>query len=108
MRRTYPTDLSDAEWSCLEPHLPTPKATRRPRVYPLREIIDAIFYVLRSGFSWRLLPPVCGYDPTDGKEVSPCSAVFGRILRDVRGHGFAPVRLGPGPTLSNNALSRVL
>jgi putative transposase len=56
MRTTYPTDLSDAEWDCLEPHLPTPKATGRPRVYPLREIIDAIFYVVRSGCSWRLVP----------------------------------------------------
>src|ERR687897_2029288 len=56
MRTTYPTDLSDAEWGCLEPHLPAPKATGRPRVYPLREIINAIFYVVRSGCSWRLLP----------------------------------------------------
>jgi putative transposase len=56
MRSTYPTDLSDAEWGCLEPHLPTPKATGRPRVYPLREILNAIFYVVRSGCSWRLLP----------------------------------------------------
>jgi putative transposase len=56
MRRTYPTDLSDAEWGCLEPLLPVPKATGRPRIYPLREIINAIFYVVRSGCSWRLLP----------------------------------------------------
>jgi putative transposase len=56
MRTTYPTDLTDAEWSCLEPHLPTPKATGRPRIYPLREILNAIFYVVRSGCSWRLLP----------------------------------------------------
>jgi putative transposase len=56
MRRKYPTDLTDAEWSCLEPHLPAPKATGRPRVYPTREILNAIFYVLRSGCSWRLLP----------------------------------------------------
>ena len=56
MRRTYPTDLSDAEWSCLEPYLPAPKSTGRPRVYPLREILNAVFYVVRSGRSWRLLP----------------------------------------------------
>ena len=56
MRTTYPTDLSDAEWGCLEPHLPAPKATGRPRVYPSREIINAIFCVVRSGCSWRLLP----------------------------------------------------
>jgi putative transposase len=56
MRREYQTDLSDAEWSCIEPHVPLPKAPERPRVHPLREILDAVFYVLRSGCAWRLLP----------------------------------------------------
>jgi putative transposase len=56
MRRAYQSDLSDAEWSCLEPHLPAPKATGRPRIYTLREILDAIFYVLKGGCAWRLLP----------------------------------------------------
>jgi len=56
MRKAYQTDLSDAEWSCLEPHLRAPKADGRPRLYPLREIFDAIFYVVRSGCAWRLLP----------------------------------------------------
>jgi putative transposase len=56
MRKTYPTDLSDAEWECVEPHLPTPKAPGRPRIHPLREILDAIFYIVRSGCAWRLLP----------------------------------------------------
>jgi putative transposase len=56
MRKRYPTDLSDAEWAYLEPYLPAPKSTGRPRVYPLREILNAIFYVVRSGCSWRLLP----------------------------------------------------
>jgi putative transposase len=56
MRRAYQSDLSDAEWSCLEPHIPAPKATGRPRIYPLREIINAIFYLLRCGCSRRLLP----------------------------------------------------
>jgi putative transposase len=57
MRRAYQTDLSDAEWSYIEPHLPTTKAPGRPRVHTLREITDAIFYiVVRSGCAWRLLP----------------------------------------------------
>jgi putative transposase len=56
MRRAYQTDLSDAEWSYVEPHLPTPKAPGRPRLHPLREILDAIFYIARSGCAWRLLP----------------------------------------------------
>src|SRR3954453_421340 len=58
MRRAYQTDLSDAEWFYLEPQLPAPKAPGRPRVHPLREILDAIFYIVRSGCAWRLLPHV--------------------------------------------------
>jgi putative transposase len=56
MRKAYQTDLSDAEWSYVEPHLPAPKAPGRPRLHPLREILDAVFYVLKSGCQWRLLP----------------------------------------------------
>ena len=56
MRRAYQSDLSDAEWGCLEPHLPAPKANGRPRLHGPREILDAILYVLRSGCAWRLLP----------------------------------------------------
>jgi putative transposase len=57
MRRAYQSDLSaDADWSCLAGHLPAPKAEGRPRLHGLREITDAIFYVLKSGCAWRLLP----------------------------------------------------
>src|SRR5919199_6036327 len=56
MRTAYSTDLSDVEWSYLEPYLPPPKATGRPRFHHTREILDAIFYVLKSGCAWRLLP----------------------------------------------------
>src|SRR5919199_5669832 len=56
MRKTYPTDLSDAQWTHLRSYLPTPKAQGRPRAYSLRDIFDAIFYVLKSGCPWRLLP----------------------------------------------------
>jgi putative transposase len=56
MRKTYQTDLSDSEWARIEPHLPVPKAPGRPRVHPPREILNAIFYIVRSGCAWRLLP----------------------------------------------------
>jgi putative transposase len=52
----YSTDLSDAEWAVLEPHLPQPQARGRPRLHSVREILNAIFYILRSGCAWRLLP----------------------------------------------------
>jgi putative transposase len=56
MRNAYQTDLSDAEWFYIEPHLPTSNAPGRLRVHTLREILDAIFYIVRSGCAWRLLP----------------------------------------------------
>jgi len=55
-REPYPSDLSDAEYQKIEPHLPKPKTNRgRKRVYPLREILNSIFYVLRTGCAWRML-----------------------------------------------------
>jgi putative transposase len=54
--KRYPTDLSDAEWSLLKPHLPAPKRRGRPRVHSPREILNAVFYVLKTGCQWRMLP----------------------------------------------------
>ncbi len=53
---TYATDLSDAEWMILEPLLPPARPGGRPRTWPMRTITDGIFYVVRSGCQWRLLP----------------------------------------------------
>jgi transposase len=52
----YQTDLTDAEWRVIAPHLPKPSATGRPREWPMREIINGIFHVTRAGCPWRLLP----------------------------------------------------
>ena len=52
----YPTDLSNEEWRCVRPHLPEPALQGRPRLHGLRAILDAVFYVLKSGCPWRLLP----------------------------------------------------
>jgi putative transposase len=56
MKTSYSTDLTDAEWGFLEPHVPAPSRRGRPRVHAARRILDAVFYVLRSGCPWRLLP----------------------------------------------------
>ena len=52
----YETDLTDAEWAVIEPLLPEPNERGRPQKWPPREIMKAIFYVLRGGVAWRLLP----------------------------------------------------
>ena len=52
----YASDLSDAEWTLIEPHMPPSKALGRPRTTDLREVVNAILYLLRSGCPWRLLP----------------------------------------------------
>jgi putative transposase len=52
----YPTDLSDDEWLCISPHLPEHARRGRPRIHGLRPILDAVFYVLKSGCPWRMLP----------------------------------------------------
>ena len=55
--QAYPTDLNDSEWQIIEQYLPKPKTKRgRPREHPWREILDAIFYIVRSGCAWSLLP----------------------------------------------------
>jgi putative transposase len=56
MRKTYATDLSDGEWACLRARLPELPRTVRMRAHALRDVFDAIFYVLRSGCPWRMLP----------------------------------------------------
>ncbi len=52
----YPSDLIDSEWLLLQPLLPPPAKRGHPRVRDLREILNGIFYLLRSGCAWRMLP----------------------------------------------------
>jgi putative transposase len=52
----YPTDLTDKEWFVIEPLLPVTNKPGRPRKYTLRAILNAVFYVLRTGCQWRCLP----------------------------------------------------
>jgi putative transposase len=70
-RHAYPTDLSDAEFALVEPHLPLPKPVGRPRHHAQREILDAIWYVVRTGCQWRLLP----------REFPPWPTVYSGVRR---------------------------
>jgi len=52
----YPSDVADDEWTLVEPLIPPARRGGRPRKVDLREVLDAIFYVLATGCQWRALP----------------------------------------------------
>jgi len=56
----YPSDLTDVQWEQLEPLLRRERGSRhaggRPRKYPLRRVVDALLYVVKTGCQWRQLP----------------------------------------------------
>ena len=52
----YPSDLSDTEWALLKPLLESSERRGRPPKWPARRVADAVFYLLRSGCAWRMLP----------------------------------------------------
>jgi putative transposase len=55
-RPTYSTDLTDVQWLILAPFVLLPSLRGRPREVDLREVLNAIFYLLHTGCQWRLLP----------------------------------------------------
>ena len=55
-QQSYPSSLTEAEWKLIKPLIPGPKFFGRPPRYPKRAILNAIFYVVRGGIAWRLLP----------------------------------------------------
>ena len=91
----YASDLTDAEWALLEPLVPRSHPAGRRQTYPLRRIVDAIFYLLRTGAQWRLLPheypPRCTvfYHYAQGREQRPFGIIeIGGIGTGI--HGGAP------------------
>lgn len=52
----YASDVTDEEWAVIGPRLPAPSRRGRPRETPLREVVNAIFYIAQSCCQWRLLP----------------------------------------------------
>ena len=52
----YPSDLSDCDWGILAPLIPPAKPGGRRRKWPMRKMLNAHFYLLRSGCQWRMLP----------------------------------------------------
>ena len=98
MEKCYATDLSDEEWESLKLHLPAPNKLGRPRTHGTRAILNAVFYILKSGCPWRLLP----------KDFPPWETVYWWFARWWRADGTFErlnaalrerlrVRLGVGP-----------
>lgn len=54
--KTYPSDLTDEQWKLIEPLLPPAKTGGRPRSTDLRQVMNGILYLVRTGCSWRMLP----------------------------------------------------
>ena len=69
-RKPYPSDLTDEEWSYIEPIL-CKKKVGAPASYPRREMLNAIFYVLKTGCQWRELP----------HDFPPWKTVYSQFLR---------------------------
>ena len=61
IRYPYPSDLSNTEWVLLEPLLASSERRGRPPKRSARRTVDAVFYLLRSGCAWRILPPRIPY-----------------------------------------------
>lgn len=55
-RRAYASDLKDDEWELIAPYIPGPKPGGRRREVDIREVVNAIFYLLKTGCQWRFLP----------------------------------------------------
>ncbi len=62
----YPTDLTDRQWHCISPLIPSAKPGGRPRTQDMRQVLNAILYLVVTGCQWRMLP----------KEYPPWSTVY--------------------------------
>lgn len=60
-RNSYRSDLTNKQWQLIEPHLPAEKDRGRPRTTDLREVVNALLYMLRTGCQWDMLPE--GFPP---------------------------------------------
>ncbi len=103
-RTSYPSDLTDVQWKLIEPLIPKPLPGGRPRTVEMRQMVNAILYINRSGNAWRMLP----------RDFGPWSSVY-HYFRTFRDDGTwkrihhtlrAKVRRQSGkkPTLSAGAI----
>ena len=55
-RKPYTSDVTAGQWRLIEPSIPPPKCGGRPRGHNMREVVNAMLYIVRTGCSWRQLP----------------------------------------------------
>jgi putative transposase len=67
MSKVYPSDTSDAQWEIIGPMIPAAKSGGRPRGSDMRRVVNGLFYIVRSGCAWRMLP----------KEYGPWATLYG-------------------------------
>ncbi len=101
-RQAYPSDLTDREWAFLEPLLLPRMRRGRPRKTPLREIVNAIRYIARTGCQWRSLP----HDFPDWQTVAKTCEEGNPHGGICEGGDPAPEGVGP-PRLGSRILSSV-
>ena len=93
-RRIYEDDLTDAQWAILEPLLPPAPGGGRPRTTLMREVLNAILYLLRTGSAWKHLP----------HDFPPSGTVYD-YFKQWRREGFSQLDLGLAIRANNNRVS---
>lgn len=80
-RKSYPSDVSDAEWQFLVPYLTLMREDAPQREHPLRDLFDAVRYVVKTGCQWRFLP----------HDLPPWAAVYQQARRWLRAGAFEQI-----------------
>lgn len=99
MEKVYPSDLTDQQWNRIRPHIPDAKEGGRPRTTDMRQVVNAIFYQLRTGCQWEYLPTdfpprstVYGYFAQwrDDGTLNDLLGIFCKAVRVAAGRNSAP------------------
>ena len=130
----YPSDVTDAEWALVAPMIPPPRPGGRPRDTDMREVFDAVRYVLRTGCQWRQLPKdfpprstvynyfwewtrygvldrihhalLVGCREAEGREASPTAAIIDtQAVKATEKGGPTPIRSATTPPRRRRASS---
>jgi len=62
-KQLYPTDMTDSQWNLIKEMLPKPKPGGRPRTLDMRQVVNAIYYLVVGGIQWRMMPKEYPTDP---------------------------------------------